>query len=316
MSAQKDTQKLCHEKSWNLKRGKCGIYRITVFITGKRKHSVVFDCASTYAGASLNKELLQGPDLTNTLLGVLIRFRQGPVALMTDIKGMFHQVRVAKDHVNFLRFLWWPDVDISKDLIAHRMLVHIFGAVSSPSCATHALLKTADDNEDPKEVINTIRHNFYVDDCLKSINSRQQAISLYRQLTEVCAKGGFRLNKWICNDRAVLSQIPEENRDKVVKTLDLSRDQLPMERALGVECDVEHDVFTFSIANKHKPLTRHGILSALSSIYDPLGFLAPVIPPAKQILQHLCKMKFSWDETIPLELAQERQRWVDDLVST
>lgn len=51
---------------------------------------VVYDCASTFAGTSLNKELLQGPDLTNTLLGVLIRFRHGPIALMTDIKGMFH----------------------------------------------------------------------------------------------------------------------------------------------------------------------------------------------------------------------------------
>ena len=76
-----------------------------------------------------------------------------------------------------------------------------------------------------------------------------------------------------------------------------------MERALGVEWDVEHDVFTFSIANKHKPLMRRGILSAVSSIYDPLGFLAPVILTAKQILQHLCKMKVSWDETVPLELA-------------
>ena len=111
-----------------------------VYHPQKKTLRVVFDCASTYAGASLNKELLQGPDLTNTLLGVLICFRQGPIALMTDIKGMFHQVRVAKDHVNFLRFLWWPDGDINKDLIEHRKLVHIFGAVSPPSCATHLSL--------------------------------------------------------------------------------------------------------------------------------------------------------------------------------
>lgn len=137
---------------------------------------------------------------------------------------------------------------------------------------------------------------------------------LYQQLTDVCAKGGFRLDKWVCNDRSVLSQIPEENRAKDVKMLDLSRDQLPMEKALGVQWDVERDVFTFSIMNKHKPLTRRGILSSVCSIYDPLGFLAPVILPAKQILQHLCKMKFGWDEAIPAEMAQAWQRWVDDLV--
>nr|XP_055074289.1 uncharacterized protein LOC129453915 [Misgurnus anguillicaudatus] len=235
---------------------------------------------------------------------------------MTDIKGMFHQVRVAEENINYLRFLWWPDGDITKELAEHRMLVHIFGAVSSPSCATYALLKTADDNQHlyPEEVINTIKNNFYVDDCLKSVYSVRQAISLYQQLTEVCAKGGFRLDKWVCNHRSVLSEIPEENRAKCVKTLDLCRDQLPMERALGVQWDVERDVFTFSIMDKHKPLTRRGILSAVSSIYDPMGFLAPVILTAKQILQHLCKKKMGWDETVSVDTAQAWQRWVDDLV--
>lgn len=287
-----------------------------VYHPHKKTLRVVFDCASTFAGISLNKELLQGPDLTNTLLGVLLRFRQGPIALMTDIKRMFHQVRVAEEDHNYLRFLWWPDGDITKDLTEHRMMVHIFGAVSSPSCATYALLKTADDNQNlyPEEVINTIRQNFYVDDCLKSVHSVEQAISLYRQLTEVCAKGGFRLNKWVCNHRSVLSEIPEENRAKAVKTLDLGRDQLPMEKTLGVQWDVEQDVFTFSIMEKHKPMTRRGILSTVSSIYDPLGFLAPVILTAKQILQHLCKMKLGWDDAIPVETAQTWQRWLDDLV--
>lgn len=53
------------------------------------------------------------------------------------------------------------------------MLVHIFGAVSSPSCPTYALLKTADDNRHlyTEEIINTISHHFYVDDCLKFIQS-------------------------------------------------------------------------------------------------------------------------------------------------
>ncbi|XP_039872830.1 uncharacterized protein LOC120724616 [Simochromis diagramma] len=96
--------------------------------------------------------------------------------------------------------------------------------------------------------------------------------------------------------------------------LGLSRDQLPTERALGVQWDIEHDVFTFSIVNKDKLLTRRGILSNVSSIYDPLGFLAPVILPAKQILQHLCKLRFGWDETIPEKMAQTWQKWVEDLV--
>ena len=51
---------------------------------------VVFDCSAQFDGVSLNDFLLQGPDQMNTLLGILCRFRQERVALMTDIKSMFH----------------------------------------------------------------------------------------------------------------------------------------------------------------------------------------------------------------------------------
>lgn len=285
-----------------------------VYHPRKKKLRVVFDCAAAFGGTSLNKELLQGPDLTNTLLGVLIRFRQGPVAFITDIEGMFHQVRVAKEDVNLLRFLWWPHGDTSKELVEHRMLVHIFGAVSSPSCATYALLKTADDNQElyPEKVTNTIRHNFYVDDCLKGVNSTEHALLLYRQLSELCAKGGFHLNKWISNDRTVIAAIPEQDRAKEVRTLDLD-EELPMERALGVQWDVEADRFTFSIAPKSHQTTRRGILSIVCSIYDPLGFLAPITLVAKQILQNLCKLKLTWDEKVPLDIAQTWKNWLSSL---
>ena len=66
---------------------------------------VVFDCSSKYNGWSLNSELMSGPDLTNLLLGVLIRFRQDKVAFMRDKESMFYQVRIAEEHCSFLRFL-------------------------------------------------------------------------------------------------------------------------------------------------------------------------------------------------------------------
>jgi len=124
----------------------------------KRKKSirVVFDCASSYKGTSLNNVLLQGPDLTNSLIGVLLRFRQEPIAIMADIESMFHQARVHEEDTNLLRFLWWPDGDISRDLEEYRMKVHLFGAVSSPTCANLALRKTAEDNSDQSGPTSTL----------------------------------------------------------------------------------------------------------------------------------------------------------------
>lgn len=85
--------------------------------------------------------------------------------------------------------------------VEHRMRVHIFGAVSSPSCANYALRRTAADNKDDfkVEVTDTIYNNFYVDDCLKSLPTEEDALPLVVDLVDICAKGGFQLVKWTSN---------------------------------------------------------------------------------------------------------------------
>lgn len=52
----------------------------------------VFDCAATYQGRSLNSELLQGLNLMNSLVGVLLRFRKDKIGIVADIEAMFRQV--------------------------------------------------------------------------------------------------------------------------------------------------------------------------------------------------------------------------------
>lgn len=264
---------------------------------------------------SLNLQLLQGPNFTNTLLGVLTRFRQDHVTLMADIEAMFHQVKVSQRNVDFLRFLWWPNGDITQSFKEYRMKVHLFGAISSPSCSNYALRKLAEDYKDcfPNRVLNTILHNFYVDDCLTSVHTEEEALHMVKDLTAVCSKGGFQLSKWMSNSRKVLASIPEEHLSKSTKDLNLDKDNLPVERALGLHWCVESDAFMFKIAVSERPYTRRGILSVVSSIYDPLGFLSPLILPSKLLLQELCKRNIGWDDEMPQILACQWSKWLQDL---
>ncbi|KAG1936405.1 hypothetical protein F2P79_018737 [Pimephales promelas] len=286
-----------------------------VYHPKKGKIRVVFDCKATFQGTSLNAQLLQGPDLTSMLIGVMTRFRKEPVVLMADIEAMFHQVRVPVEDSDLLRFLWWPDGDHKQSLVEYRMVAHLFGATSSPSCASFALRKCAEDNREQFsfKVIETVLHNFYVDDCLTSVASEEEAIALYQDLRVLCSKGGFQLMKWISNRRTVLAAIPATERAKEVKDLDLNNDTLPVERALGVQWCVQSDTFKFKVLIKDRPLTRRGILSTVSSIYDPLGMLAPVVLSAKKILQDLCRKDLGWDDLIPDLSAQEWRGWLKEL---
>ena len=279
------------------------------------KVRIVFDCAAKYKNVSLNDKVLQGPDLTNSLIGVLCRFRKEPIALMADVEAMFHQVRVTTEDVNALRFLWYPHGDLTLTPVEYQMMVHLFGGIWSPSCAKFALRRVAEDNASlfDNEVIQAVRRSFYVDDLLKAVKDADEAIMMQKQLTDLLARGGFHLTKWVSNSRYVLDAIPEDERSKELKNVHLEDDKLPTERALGLQWDVETDRFTFNVNVKDMPSTRRGLLSTISSVYDPLGFISPYILKAKIILQRLCKDNVGWDEHVTGLNLKEWESWRDDL---
>ncbi|XP_064650125.1 uncharacterized protein LOC135501515 [Lineus longissimus] len=279
------------------------------------KIRVVFDCSAKYAGISINDVLLQGPNLTNNLVGVLLRFRRHPVAILADIEKMFYQVHVAEEDRNYLRFVWWPDGSLEAKPKAYRMKVHLFGAVSSPSCSNLALQRTAKDHKEGYQVetINAMLRSFYVDDCLESIESEAKAVALIKELRKICQEGGFKLTKWLSNRRSVLDFVPTEERSKGAKTLNLDEDDLPTERTLGVTWQVETDSFSFQINIQDRQANRRGILSIISSVYDPLGLAAPFILPANILLQSLCHKGLDWDQEISGADLQKWQIWIQDL---
>jgi len=177
----------------------------------KDKIRVVFDTAALHYGVSLNNQLHQGPDLTNSLLGVLLRFRQDPVALVADIEGTFTQVKVPPEDADALRFLWWEDSNLERPS-EFQMTSHLFGAIDSPSCANFCLKRAAEDNKGnfSENAVNAVNNDFYVDDVIKSVKTVEEARPLANEVTSLLAEAGFKLTKWMSNSRDVLSVIPQE----------------------------------------------------------------------------------------------------------
>ena len=273
------------------------------------KVRVVFDAAATYNGVSLNSHLMSGPDLANNLFAVLQRFRMKPVALVADIKEMFHQFRVPDLHSDALRFLWKEDLQQAGPPQVYKMLVHIFGAKDSPCCVNFALRRAAKHVDE--NINETILSNFYVDDMLKAVEDVPTAITVAHNTSSILASHGFQLTKWMSSSREVLASMPQSTR--AIPELDLDLDQLPLQRALGLSWNVQEDCFTFRPVVKTVNLTKRTLISIISSIFDPCGFLTPFTFRAKCIIQDVWRAGLDWDDLIPGDIQERWKIWYDEL---
>ncbi|XP_067947084.1 uncharacterized protein [Watersipora subatra] len=221
---------------------------------------------------------------------------------MCDIEKMFHQFRVAEHDRDYFRFLWWDDK--METVNVYRMVVHLFGATSSPGWATFGLRYLAQKHQSthPKAA-DFIQQSLYVDDGLISVSSEQEAKELIESARDLCKKGNIRLHKFVTNSSEVLETVPPSERSQNLQevTITTTTPTQP-ERALGVLWCVETDTFRFTMPVSKEMQTTREILSLIASIYDLLGFLAPFIITGKQILQELCRRKADWESKLPSDL--------------
>ncbi|KAK7880770.1 hypothetical protein WMY93_032583 [Mugilogobius chulae] len=228
---------------------------------------------------SLNDNLLPGPTLGASLLGVLLRFREHPVAISSDVKGMFHQSACWKrtNHsFAFVRDVKWTRNQPSmsgKCSIRHNM---------QPICATFALQTHVQKHTEPEEDARlSVERCFYVDNCLQSLQSQEEAKQLVNRLHTL---------------------LMEERAD-------------PQERTLGLLWQCKSDTLRYKQHQSERPeLTMRNIYRLLAQQYDPLGYIIPYTTRAKIIVQRLWDKKRGWDDpNLPEELLQAWRLWEEEL---
>ncbi|KAI7806542.1 hypothetical protein IRJ41_007791 [Triplophysa rosa] len=276
------------------------------------KLRVVFDCSAKFCGVSLNDTLLTGPDLINSLVGVLCRFRRETIAVTCDIEKMFHQFFVPPEERNYLRFLWWEDGDLGREPREYRMAVHLFGAASSPGCANFGFKYLAEQyKSEYPSASSFIQKNFYVDDGLMSVPSIQEAKKLIVETQALCKRGGLHLHKFSSNEEEALHCADPSEWAIPNKPLNLNPEAT--ECVLGIQWAVKDDTFRFDVKLKDHPSTRRGILSVTASLYDPLGFVSPFLLKGKIILQELCRRNIGWDDPLPEDIIPWWEKWKSSL---
>ena len=264
------------------------------------KLRVVFDgSAKTTNGVSINDALMVGPVVQDDLFSIINRFRFYRIALSGDIEKMYRQIGLRQEDRDFHRLLWR---DTFSSPIKHlRMTRVIYGVSCSAHVATRCLTEVANRTKKP-QVAKAIKHSFYVDDFLGGANSLEEAIQLVNDLRQELLKYGFPLRKWSSNDQNLIKSISNELRAE--------KDNLKLfavdykVKALGVSWKPNQDVFIFKCSlDPVKKLTKRNLLSEISKLFDPLGWLAPLIIQFKILMQQTWIRGLSWDDVVPEDIS-------------
>ncbi|XP_071830918.1 uncharacterized protein [Apostichopus japonicus] len=252
---------------------------------------------------------MQGPDMINKLLPVLLRFRQHSIAVQADIEAMYNQVRIPARDRDALRFLWY----INGKLRYLRMTSHLFGGVWCAASSAYALRRTITDLPSVIPLVKyAVERSFYVDDCLSSVSSKSDAEIIIREIPKALKSGGFKLTKFVVNDFRLLAEVSVECRAKEVLDFGTSSES----RALGIKWMVSRDEFFFALEKDFGGLlTRRRMLSIVSSIFDPLGLISPVVLSGKLLFQEATARGLSWDEEIPPDIVRAWDTWAQSLSS-
>lgn len=271
------------------------------------KVRTVFDCAAEFKNVSLNNQCLRGPDLTNKLIDVLLKFRQYEYAVTADVECMYMQVKIPREDRNALRFLW----NINGKITDFRMSAHLFGGVWCSSSSTFALRQCTIDFPCSDAVRDAICHGTYVDDLLKSCKTRSEAIEIALGCKTVLKSAGFNLTKFVSNYQEILNALPDNDLAPNTKSITTSSQGT----ALGIKWDISKDAFLYDYDSICVPaLTRRAMLSQLSTLFDPLGLVSPIILSGKIMFQETSRRKLSWDDSLPPDVRNGWCRWLKSLV--
>lgn len=224
---------------------------------------------------------------------------------------MYRQILIHPSDRPFQRILFQKD---SHGLVKDYQLNTVtFGVNCAPFLAIRTLLQLANECEanNPK-VASILRKETYVDDILSGGFSIEETLKVQMQLISILNSAGFPLKKLTANDKELLTNIPPED----LYDMDFLRfHETSSTKTLGIKWNAVTDTFTYSFSplSQYSINTKRKILSAVVQLFDPAGWIAPVVIRGKILMQRLWLEGLKWDEEVTPDSLQEWKKLESDL---
>lgn len=270
------------------------------------KVRVVFDAsARSSSGLALNDVLMCGPTVQEDVFAILARFRKHQYVLTADVEKMFRQVKISKEDWDLQRILWRSSPN--EKLRTYQLTTVTYGTTTASFLATQCLVYLGQGVREQYPVAaNSILRDFYMDDLMTGADSVEECCKLHKEINSVLNSAKMPLRKWCSNSPAILKYMGKSENDPLY-TLEIGDEDTIKSLGLQWKPFVDHFQFTISrITASRNKLTKRIVLSDLNKIFDPLGFLTPVLIRGKIFLQQLWSLKIDWDSQLPNDI---QMRW-------
>ncbi|XP_075162826.1 uncharacterized protein LOC142235455 [Haematobia irritans] len=282
--------------------GKCNSFYLPHHAVVRPEHKstkvrIVFNASrKSKSGFSLNDVLLTGPTLQTELISTVLNWRKYKYVFCGDIQKMYRQILVHPDDRCFQRIVYQRDANSPvKD---YQLKTVTFGLNCAPYLAIRSLLQLASDCERqfPK-VASVLRKETYVDDILAGGYSIAETKQIQSQLMITLSSAGFPLKKITANDSQLLEHLSPED---LYDTDFLRLDEASSTKTLGIKWNALTDSFTYVMNPVQSPssLTKRHILSMVAQLFDPAGWITPIVIRAKILMQQLWLEGCGWDDII------------------
>ena len=160
---------------------------------------VVFNCSSKASkqGNSLNDCLYTGPNLTENLINVLVKFRVNPYAIVADISKAFLRIGLKEEDRDFTKFLWPKNPnEVNSPLEVYRFKSVLFG-----SCPSPFLLCTTLQHHFNKVGCPELGRAFYMDNLQCTTKTEDEAVALYKKANKESLPANIPLQSWNTNSK-------------------------------------------------------------------------------------------------------------------
>ncbi|XP_055910886.1 uncharacterized protein LOC129945251 [Eupeodes corollae] len=269
------------------------------------KVRVVFNASlASSNGKSLNDILYPGPALQTDITLLMLNWQLYKFVFNSDVEKMYRQIKIYPDQTPFQKILFREN---PKDpLTVFEMLTLTFGVSCSPYLAIRSLHQLAREVEKSHPLAaNILLRELFVDDVLSGAHDIPTALKAQSELITVLQSAGFNLRKWTSNRKELLRSLPKSS---LLNEDFLNIDDKSSVKMLGIKWKATLDTFSFSVQSvpQSNPITKRSVLSVIAKLYDPIGWLAPIVITAKILMQQIWKDKTEWDSGL---FPDTEQRW-------